>query len=91
MALVKGEKIRQEIFVWLAIFSKSELTQLRKFLDSPFFNQTLELVALYEILSKEFKNGKDSPWRPQKIADQLYSKKEQAEARFNQLYEHCSS
>ncbi len=52
MALVKGEKIRQEIFKWLAIFSKSELTQLRKFLDSPFFNQTPELVALYEKLSK---------------------------------------
>ncbi|HMO39214.1 MAG TPA: hypothetical protein PKC76_06340 [Saprospiraceae bacterium] len=88
MALVKGEKIRQEIFGWLAIFSKSELTQLRKFLDSPFFNQTPELVALYEKLSKEFKNGKDGAWRPQKIADQLYPKKKQAEVRFNQLYEH---
>lgn len=88
MALSKEEKIRLEIFNWLALFSKSELTQLRKFLDSPFFNNTLEIVKIYERLSEEFKKSKDDTWNAQKLADSLYTKKEQPGARLHQLYEH---
>ncbi len=88
MALAKEEKIRLEIFDWLALFSKSELTQLRKFLDSPFFNNTLEIVKIYERLSEEFKKGKDDAWNAQKLADHLYTKKPQPGARLHQLYGH---
>lgn len=85
----KEEKIRTEIFVWFKILSAGEMTQLRKFLHSPFFNTTEEIGIIYDKLVTQFKrNPEPGKWNAQKTADDLYSEEKAEGRRLHKLYEH---
>ncbi len=89
MKLSKEEKIRTEIFAWFKILPPDERTQLRKFLQSPFFNNAEKIVDLYDRLIAQFKrNPNQVKWNAQKTADSIYTEEGTAGKKLYRLYEH---
>ncbi len=73
-----------QIFALLLTLQPKEVRELRKFLDSPFFNHRKDVVRLFEYLAKKMAKGK-TELDKEKVFRKVYPKERFTEQAFRQL------
>jgi hypothetical protein len=71
--------IKNKLYTLLQTFPKQDLGQLRKFLESPFFNENPDLVRLFNLFEDHFQSGQtisgDSESQKKQIWKRLFGKR----------------
>lgn len=71
--------IKNKLYTLLQTFSKQDLNQLRKFLESPFFNENPDLVRLFNLFEEHFQADREPSGDPdaqkQRIWKRLFKKR----------------
>ncbi len=65
-------------------FSKKEIRDLRKWLNSPAHNQRADVQELFELLSKNVQNGSEKSIEKERLYKKLFPKEKYDDARFRQ-------